>query len=165
MSLKKLLLFLTIPLFLLNQTAYTQDKWDLTRCVQYALANNISVKQADIQARIAKLTLDQSKLSQIPTLTLGIGAGINSGRFQNPTNFTLETQTSLQSNLGLQSNITVFNGFYLQRTIDANRFAWQAALANTDKLKNDISLNVANAYLQVLLAAQTTAASLGQLRL
>jgi outer membrane protein len=165
MSMKKLLLFLTILLFLLNRTAYTQDKWDLTRCVQYALANNISVKQADIQARIAKLTLDQSKLSQIPTLTFGAGAGINSGRFQNPTNFTLETQTSLQSNLGLQSNVTVFNGFYLQRTIDANRFAWQATLANSDKLKNDISLNVANAYLQVLLAAQTTAASLGQLRL
>jgi outer membrane protein len=165
MSMKKLLLFLTIPLFLLNQTAYTQDKWDLTRCVQYALANNISVKQADIQARISKLTLDQSKLSQIPTLTLGAGAGINSGRFQNPITFTLETQTTLQSNLGLQSNVTVFNGFYLQRTIEANRFAWQATLANTDKLKNDISLNVANAYLQVLLDAQTTAASLGQLRL
>jgi outer membrane protein len=165
MSMKKLLLFLTLPIFLLNQTAYTQDKWDLTRCVQYALANNISVKQADIQARISKLTLDQSKLSQIPTLTFGAGAGVNSGRFQNPINYTLSTQTSLQSNLQLQSNVTVFNGFYLQRTIEANRFAWQATLANTDKLKNDISLNVANAYLQVLLAAQTTAASLGQLRL
>jgi outer membrane protein len=165
MSMKKLLPFLTILLFLLNQTAFTQDKWDLTRCVQYALANNISVKQADIQARISKLTLDQSKLSQIPTLTLGAGTGINSGRFQNPITYALSTQTSLQSNLQLQSSVTVFNGFYLQRTIDANRFAWQATLANTDKLKNDISLNVANAYLQVLLASQTTAASLGQLRL
>jgi outer membrane protein len=165
MSMKKLLLFLSISLFLLNQSAYTQDKWDLTRCVQYALANNISVKQADVQARIAKLTLDQSKLSQIPTLTLGGATGINSGRFQNPITYTLSTQTSLQSSLQLQSSVTVFNGFYLQRTIDANRFAWQATLANTDKLKNDISLNVANAYLQVLLDAQTTAASLGQLRL
>jgi len=162
---KKLLLFLTILIFLLNQTAYTQDKWDLTRCVQYALANNISVKQSDVQARIAKLTLDQSKLSQIPTLTLGAATGINSGRFQNPITYVLSTQTSLQSSLQLQSSVTVFNGFYLQRTIDANRFAWQATLANTDKLKNDISLNVANAYLQVLLDAQTTAASLGQLRL
>src|ERR1700733_1437146 len=106
MSMKKLLLFLTIPLFLLNQTAYTQDKWDLTRCVQYALANNISVKQADIQARIARLTLDQSKLSQIPTLTVGGGAGINSGRFQNPITYVLETQTTLQSNLSLQAGVT-----------------------------------------------------------
>jgi len=185
MSMKKLLLFLSLPLFLLNipgkaqdtshhvlqdtthvqATAHAQGNWDLKRCVDYAVANNISVKQADIQARIAKLTLDQSRLSQIPTLTLGGGAGINSGRFQNPITYTLETQTTLQSNLSLQTGVTVFNGFYLQRTIDANRLAWQATLANTDKLKNDISLNVANAYLQVLLDDQTTAASLLQLHL
>jgi outer membrane protein len=182
---KKLLLFLSLPVFLLHlggnaqdtsrhvlqdtthvqATAHAQGNWDLKRCVDYAVANNISLKQADIQARLAKLTLDQSKLSQIPTLTFGAGAGINSGRFQNPITYTLETQTTLQSNLSLQTGVTVFNGFYLQRTIDGNRLAWQATLANTDKLKNDISLNVANAYLQVLLNDQTTAASLLQLHL
>ena len=189
MSMKKLLLLLTLSVSLFPFTAHAQDthaqdtaralhdttpvqatvhaqgNWDLTRCVEYALANNISVKQADIQARLARLTLDQSKLSQIPTLTIGSSAGINSGRFQNPITYTLETQTTFQNNLSLQSSATLFNGFYLQRTIDANRFAWQATLANTDKLKNDISLNVANAYLQVLLADQTTAASLLQLHL
>jgi outer membrane protein len=189
MSMKKLLLLLTLPVSLfpftvraqdshaqdtaralhdtvhVEATVHQQGNWDLTRCVQYAVANNISVKQADIQARIAKLTLNQSKLSQIPTLTIGSSAGINSGRFQNPITYTLETQTTFQNNLSLQTGVTLFNGFYLQRTIDANRFAWQATLANTDKLKNDISLNVANAYLQVLLANQTTAASLLQLHL
>jgi outer membrane protein len=182
---KKLLLLLSLPVFLLHPGGYAQDtshhvlqdtthvqatvhaqgNWDLKRCVDYAVANNISLKQADIQARLAKMTLDQSRLSQIPTLTLGAGAGINSGRFQNPITYTLETQTTLQSNLSLQSGVTVFNGFYLQRTIDANRFAWQALLASTEKTKNDISLNVANAYLQVLLDDQTTAASLLQLHL
>lgn len=150
------LVFLSIPVILLTYTARAQDKWDLKRCVEYAVANNISVKQADVQARIAKLTLDQSKLAQIPNLTGGISAGINSGRFQNPATFVLETQTTFQSGLSLQSNVTLFNGFYLQRTIDANRYSWQALLANSDKLKNDISLNVANAYLQVLLDGQTT---------
>jgi outer membrane protein len=165
MSNKKLLLLLPLSLFMLFRTGYAQDKWDLRRCVDYAIANNISVKQADVQARIAKLTLNQSQLAQIPTLTFGTGLGINSGRFQNPATFQLVTQTTFDNNLALQSSVTVFNGFYLQRTKDANRFSWQASLASTDKLKNDISLNVANAYLQVLLADQTTAASLGQLRL
>ncbi len=177
MSMKKLLLLLSLSILLLDYTVHAQDtthvqatahpqgNWDLKRCVDYAVANNISVKQADIQARLAKLTLDQSRLSQIPTLTVGTSAGINSGRFQNQATYTLETQTTFQNNLSLQSSVTLFNGFYLQRTIDANRFAWQATLANTDKLKNDISLNVANAYLQVLLANQTTAASLLQLHL
>src|SRR5580704_7512341 len=155
MSMKKHLFFLSIPVLLTFNTI-AQDKWDLKRCVKYAVANNISVKQADVQARLAKLTLDQSRLSQIPTLIAGVSAGINSGRFQNPTTYVLETQTTFQSGLSLQSNVTVFNGFYLQRTIGANRYAWQALLANSEKLKNDISLNVANAYLQVLLDGQTT---------
>ncbi len=164
MNMKKLLPFLSIPVFL-TYTATAQDKWDLKRCVEYAVANNISVKQADVTARLAKLTLDQSRLSQIPTLTSGVSAGINSGRFQNPTTYVLETQTTFQSGLSLQSNVTLFNGFYLQRTIDANRYEWQAMLANTEKLKNDISLNVANAYLTVLLADQTAQAALLQLHL
>ncbi len=71
---------------------------------------------------MAKLTLDQSRLSKIPTLIGGVSAGINSGRFQNPTTYVLETQTTLQSGLSLQSNVTLFNGFYLQHTIDANRY-------------------------------------------
>ena len=182
MSMKKLLLILSLPILLLNlsgraqdttrvdtthvqATAHAQGNWDLKRCVDYALANNISVKQADVQARIAKLTLDQSKLSQIPTLTLGSSAGINSGRFQNQATYTLETQTTFTNNLSLQTSVTLFNGFYLQRTIDANRFAWQALVASTEKTKNDISLNVANAYLQVLLNSQQTEAALGQLHL
>jgi outer membrane protein len=163
MSVKKLLLFLFIPVFLLNHACYSQDKWDLKRCVDYAVTNNISVKQADVTARLAKLTLDQSRLSQIPTLTTGVSAGINSGRFQNPTTYVLETQTTFQSGVSLQSSVTLFNGFYLQRTINANRFEWQAMLASSDKLKNDISLNVANAYLMVLLADQTAQTALLQL--
>ena len=114
---------------------------------------------------MAKLTLDQSRLSKIPTLIGGVSAGINSGRFQNPTTYVLETQTTLQSGLSLQSNVTLFNGFYLQHTIDANRYSWQAMLANTELLKNNISLNVANAYLTVLLATQTAEAALLQLHL
>jgi outer membrane protein len=164
MSIKKLLLFLFIPFFL-SFVASAQDKWDLKRCVDYAVTNNISVKQADVQARLAKLTLDQSRLSQIPTLTTGVSAGINSGRFQNPTTYVLETQTTFQSGLSLQTGVTLFNGFYLQRTIDANRYEWQAMLANSEKLKNDISLNVANAYLTVLLADQTAQIALLQLHL
>jgi outer membrane protein len=165
MSMKKLLLFLTIPVLMLNHACYSQDKWDLKRCVEYAVANNISVKQADVTARLAKLTLEQSRLSQIPTLSAGVSAGINSGRFQNPITYVLETQTTFQSGLSLQSSATLFNGFYLQRTIDANRYTWQAMLASSEKLKNDISLNVANAYLTVLLANQTAQTALLQLHL
>ncbi|HXO76555.1 MAG TPA: TolC family protein [Puia sp.] len=165
MSMKKLRLLLSLAIVILNLTCYSQDKWDLRRCVDYALANNISIKQADIQARLSRLTLSQSKLAQIPTLTVGTGVGVNSGNSLNQTTYTINNTTYLYNNYSLQANVTVFNGFYLRNLIAANRLAWQATLANSDKTKNDLSLNVANAYLQVLLTKEQSEASQLQLHL
>ena len=166
MTMKNLLLvYLLLPGLFLSFRSHGQDKWDLRRCVEYALANNISIKQADVQARLSKLTLDQSRLSQIPTLGLGIGAGVNSGRRQNPTDFSLSTNTFFANNYSLQASVNVFNFFSLRNAIEANRYSWQAALANSEKLKNDISLNVANAYLQVLLSTEQAEAARLQLKL
>ena len=165
MSVKKLLLLLSLSVPFLNLTSHAQDKWDLMKCVEYALANNISIKQADVQARLARLTLSQSKLSRIPTLTVGTGLGVNSGNSLNQTTYTINNTTYLYNNYSLQANVTVFNGFYLQNLIAANRLAWQATLASSDKTKNDLSLNVANAYLQVLLTKEQSEASQLQLHL
>ncbi|HMH24763.1 MAG TPA: TolC family protein [Puia sp.] len=167
MTLKKLLPVWFLPGLLLCHMSQAQDKdkWDLRRCVDYALANNISIKQADVQARLSRLTLDQSKLSQIPTLGVGIGAGVNSGRRQNPTDFSLSTNTFFANSYNLQTSANIFNFFSVRNTIASNRYALDAAYANTDKVKNDISLNVANAYLQVLLATEQSEAARLQLKL
>src|SRR5690242_17197783 len=97
---KKLLsvCLLTGILILLNHMSHAQDKWGLRRCVDYALANNISIKQADVQARLAKLALEQSRMQRIPTLVLGAGAGVNSGNSLNPTNYTIYTNTFFYNN-------------------------------------------------------------------
>jgi outer membrane protein len=155
MTMKKLLLIAIFGSGLYTTTR-AQEKWDLRKCVDYALANNISVRQADVQARLSKLTLDQSKLSQIPTLIGNLSGSVNAGRSQDPTNFQLNTFTSYYSNPSLQSNVTVYNFQSLRNAIEANRLSWMAALAGSDRTKNDLSLNVANAYLQVLLAMKAT---------
>ncbi|HXB05555.1 MAG TPA: TolC family protein [Puia sp.] len=166
MSLKTLLLLtLTLSALYPPLAGLAQDKWDLRRCVDYAVANNISVKQADVQARISRLTLEQSQWSQIPTLSVGTQLGVKSGNTQNPNTYALSTQTYTLNNYQAQSGVTAFNFFNLRNTIQANRLSWQAALANSEKTKNDISLNVANAYLQVLLAIEQTEVALSQLHL
>jgi outer membrane protein len=155
---------LTLSLLILGP-GYSQEKWDLRKCVDYAVANNISVKQADVQARLAKLTLEQSQWNQVPTLGLASQFGVKSGNTQNPNTYALSTQTYKLNDWQLQTSVTAFNFFSVRRAMEANRYAWQAALANSDKTRNDISLNVANAYLQVLLAMEQTEASHLQLQL
>jgi outer membrane protein len=160
---KKLSILLLSCLFVITISA--QDQWDLKRCVEYALNNNISVKQADVQARIAELTYKNYQLSQIPLLSFGGNISYNSGKSQDPQNFTLITTGLWSNQYFIQSSINFFNFNSLKNNIAGSKYAYQASDAATDKLKNDISLNVANAYLQALLAVQTANAAQLQLRL
>ena len=131
-----------------------QEKWNLVKCVEYAMTNNISVKQLDLQSKIAELQYKQSKSGQFPNLNFSGGPSYNSGRNQDPTTFSLITQSYLSANMQLQSSAEIFNWFSKRNTIAANQWELQAAKASTDKLKNDIALTVANAYLQILLAKE-----------
>ena len=159
MTMKKLLLVWLLPQLLLTHMSQAQDRWDLKRCVEYAVANNISVKQSDVQARLAALTLQQSKLQQIPTLSLNGNVGYSAGRNQDPNNFSLTTQGYVFNQYSLQSSVNFFNFNSLRYNTQGNRYALDAANAYTDKLRNDIALNVANAYLTFLLNNETAKAA------
>jgi outer membrane protein len=135
-------------------SAIGQEKWDLRKCVEYALEHNITIKQQDIQAKIAELTLKQSRASQIPSLNLGTNLGYGTGRSIDPTTNQFTTQNIWNNSFSLQSNVDLFNWFSKRNTIAGDQYSTEAAKAAVDKLKNDISLNIASAYLQVLLAKE-----------
>ena len=143
-----------ITLLVAASTAKAQEKWSLLKCIEYAMANNISIKQVDLQSKTAALTLKQSKYGQLPNLNFSGGPSFNNGRNQDPTSFSLITQSYLSANMQLQSSADIFNWFSKKNTIAANEWELKAAKANTDKLKNDIALSVANSYLQILLAME-----------
>ncbi len=128
-----------------------QDKWDLKECVAYALANNISVKQADVQARFDKLTHDQSVLAQYPRINSQHSGGYQFGRSIDPTSNQFTTNEILFANHGLDLGLDLFNWFSKKNTVKANEFLAEASIARWEKAKNDIALNVANAYLAALL--------------
>jgi len=145
------------PLVILMAIAFqsnAQDKWDLRRCVDYALVNNISIKQTDIQARLAKIQLYQSQLSQYPGASFSTGTSYNSGRNQDPTSFSLITESYLSANMQLQTSAQIFNWYSKRNTIAANQWEFQAAMAASEKVRNDIALNIANVYLLVLLSKE-----------
>ncbi len=139
---------------LLFQSVAAQEKWDLRKCVDYALANNISVKGQDITARIAELTYKQSNADRIPSLNFGGNAGFRFGLAENPTTGVFENNNIFSSGVGLQSQVTLFNWFTQKNTVESNRITLEAEKEQVKKIQNDISLNVAVAYLQVLLARE-----------
>lgn len=140
-----------ILLICVSHFATAQEKWDLQRCVEYALANNISVKQADIQARFSELALLQNRSSRIPSLNFNGSAGYSFGRTENPTTGVLEDNNFFNTGVQLQSQVTLFNWFSLKNTIEASKFSAEADKEQAKKVQNDVALNVAVAYLQILL--------------
>ena len=151
-------------LFLLSMAATAQQKWNLRTVVEHAMANNISVKLSDVQAKVAALTYKQSKLSQLPNATFSGNTGYSSGSNQDPTTFSRITQTYLSAGLQLQSSADIFNFFSKRNTIAGNQWELLAAKANVDKIKNDIALTAANGYLQVLLSKEQEQITLVQLK-
>lgn len=148
--------FIGFASFLLlgSLNGFSQEKWDLRRCVEYAVANNISVKQADIEARRAELSLKQSQLNQYPTLNFSANTGINAGRSIDPTTNQFTQQQLLFAGFNMQTGMTIFNWFAIRNNIAGNQYDTEAARASVDKLKNDISLNVATGYLLVLVSQE-----------
>jgi outer membrane protein len=132
--------------------SHAQDKWNLERCVAYAVSNNISVKQADIQARITALSVKLNKAGQYPNVGFSTSSGYNFGRSINPATNQFETNKFFFSNYQVQSSVNLFNWFSQRYAIEASKLDQLAADASIDKARNDIALNVAVAYLQTLLA-------------
>lgn len=128
-----------------------QDKWDLRRSVEYALKNNISIRQADVQAKIVALTYEQSRLSRFPSVNMQNSGGYQFGRSIDPATNQFTNAEILFVNHSLNLGLDIFNWFSKKNTIEANRFQAEAYTAGVDKAKDDVALSVANAYLQILL--------------
>ena len=131
-----------------------QDLWDLRRCVEYAMANNLSVRQAYIDAQDGKYVLQQSQYNRIPSFSVSTNYGLNAGRSIDPTTNQFTIQQLNFAGLNVQSGVTLFNWFSLRNEIAGRRLDVEVALESITKLKNDISLNVASGYLLVLLAQE-----------
>ena len=147
-------LLLSSILVFIGTTLQAQEKWDLRRCVEYAVANNINVKQFEIQAQGSELTLNQSKLQRWPTANFQNSNGFQFGRSIDPATNGFTNQQITFSQFGLSTGVTLFNFNSQKNTILGNALEAKAQNANVESWKNDISLSVAAAYLQALLSRE-----------
>lgn len=142
-----------------------QNTWDLKRAVEYAIANNISVKQANINSQQAAINYLQSRTGVLPTASFGNNWNMSFGRRENPTTGIFENTKALTSSFSFSSAFNIFN-FYSQRnSVEAVKYQQQAAEATEERAKNDIALRVANGYLLALQSKEQVRVSELQLNL
>jgi outer membrane protein len=132
-----------------------QNTWDLRRCVEYAIANNISVKQADVIARASALSTKLANAQALPNLSFGTSGGFNFGRSIDPTSNQYTTNSVFFQSYNVNAGVTLFNFFSIKNNRKAAASTEEANNTSLLAARNNISLNVAAAYLNYLLAIET----------
>ncbi|SDC61161.1 outer membrane protein [Pedobacter soli] len=135
----------------------------IQQAVENTLKNNLTIKQAQFSAAISEENLTQSKYSVYPNLNASVNPNLTFGRGLDQTTFQVTNQTSLYTSGNLSTNVDVFQGFTKINQIRQNKILLDADKSNIEKVKNDLILNVVNAYLQVLYNTDLERASKEQL--
>ena len=124
-------------------------QWSLRECCDYAVEHNISIKQQENQCRQRELQLSTSKNSRLPDLSASMGQNFSFGRGLTADNTYTNTNTSSTS-LSLGTSVPLFTGFQIPNQIKLDKLNLEAATADLEKAKNDIRMQVAEAYVQIL---------------
>lgn len=146
--------FLVVVTFFITHAVFSQNVWDLRRTVEYAIANNISVKQANISSLQAVLDFNQNRFGFYPTASAFNDWGLRFGRTQSNTTGVFENANSIFSSFGFNTSVNIFNFFAQRNLTQASRYQAASVEASEEKAKNDIAIRVANAYLLALQAKE-----------
>mgnify|MGYP000489404302 CR=1 FL=1 len=132
---------------------FSQKQWTLKECVDYALKNNITVKQNRLNVQLAEKDVEISKGNFLPDLNASSSAGFSSGLSPDQTGVLKNTQ-NFNSSFSLSTRGTIFNGFRNLNQKKQAQLSVKGSELDLAKIENDISLNVVNEYLNVLFAKE-----------
>ncbi len=139
--------------------ARSQSAWGLRQCVEYAIKNNIQLKQTVLNSELSKSYYIQSQANLLPTLNGSASHNYNFGRSVDQVSYTYTTQQIQSNNFSLSTGLTLFSGFRLMNQLQQSRLDYIASQYDIKKITNDVSLNVVAAYLQVLYAEESVASA------
>ncbi len=126
----------------------------MLKCVNYGLANNLTIRQNDFQSQLAEVQFKQSKNAFLPTASASLSPGVSFGRSPVQNAFVYTNQAIFNNSINTGASIALLDGKVRKNTVTKDELDWKSALAQNDKLKNDIALTIAGLYLQALLSKQ-----------
>ena len=145
----------------------------MRRCIDYAIGHNINIRQSDNAAKQSEIEVNTAKWARLPNLNGSANQSWNWGRTQTavPDEETGDYSTvyvntsSNGTNLSLSTSIPLFTGLQLPNQYALAKLNLKAAVADLEKAKEDISINIASAYLQVLFNQELRDVAQGQVEL
>lgn len=159
-----------ILLTVLPAVGQEAQRWSLKQCIDYAIQHNINIRQTANAAEQSKVEVNTAKWARLPSVNGSAGQSWNWGRSQTAVADestgeynTVYVNTSTNStNFSLSAGIPLFTGMQLPNEYALAKLNLKAALADLDKAKEDIAINIASSYLQVLFNIELHEVAVGQ---
>lgn len=143
--------FTLLSILLLGFTSVAQQKkWTLQECVEYALNNNISIKQSELDLKISDVEKLEALGNFLPNVSGSASYGINTGANINPATNQFENESFRSASANINTSVNLFNGLLNWKNLQRVKLNKLANTYRLDKMKDDIALSVANSYLQIL---------------
>ena len=129
--------------------ASADEPWTLERCIDYAIDNNIQIRQSDITARQREIDLNTSRSNRLPGVSAGASQNWSFGRGLTANN-TYDNTNTTSSSLNLGADVTLFAGRRLTGNIKLAELNLEAAKSDLERIKDDVRVQVAQAFIQIV---------------
>lgn len=149
---KRNISILALAILLGSAPTYAQDatkQWSLEECIQYAIEHNIDLKQRQQEQESRKVDLNTSKFSWLPSLNGNMGQSFQFGRSTSKSGVIVD-QNAANSTVGINLDMPLFDGLKIPNDIAARKLDLKASIENLNKAKEDLAINIASYFLQVL---------------
>lgn len=146
-------IFIPISLCLLLSGSLSAQQsakqWSLEECIRYAIEHNIDLKKNVQEQEIRKVDLNTSKFSWLPELSAGLGQNFDFGRSPSKSGVIVD-QNSANTSGSINLSMPIFDGLKIPNDIAARKLDLQASIESLNKAKEDLAINVASNFVQVL---------------
>lgn len=126
-----------------------QEAWSLERCIAHAVEHNLQVRQSEQQVKQQEITLSTVRNSRLPAVDGSVSQSFNFGRGLTAEN-TYVNRNTMSTSFGLNGNVSVYDGGQTTHNLKVQKLQLQALLADLEKAREDISLQVTSEFLEVL---------------
>jgi outer membrane protein len=162
---KRFRILLIITLIIPGNIFPQQKEWSLEECVRYAIDNNIQIKQQVVQTKYQKNALDLAKLNLLPTLNGSASQNFSFRRTLDQSTFQYSNKNGQSNYFDLRGSMNLFNGLQNYNSIKKYSYELLAGEQDLQSIKDNIGLNVALDYLQILLNKELVTATDNQLQI
>lgn len=141
---------LFIILILMSLQISAQERWTLNQCITYAIENNLQIRDAGLNEKVAEVNYRQSKWNLLPGVSAGTDAGMNYGRSVDPNTNGIVNTSFFNNSYYMGASVDLFRGFLLQNQIRYQKYRKESAESNRLNATDDLAFEVMNAFFNVV---------------